>query len=311
MSLPHVTVAVPVKDRRERMLRCLEALLALDYPSYDVLVMDNCSTDGTAEACREHAEGAQVGVRVEVMDGPVGKLRNRAAELAEGDLVAYTDSDCAPTPGWLHHAVVPFEDPSVGLVQGRTVPEPDVQRYEWCATIRVEEYTGRFESCNLLVRRDAFVESEGFDEVVGHFWEDTAAGWSMLRRGWRAAFAGDALVYHDSTHPGMGWWMKRGLRYGNVCRIVGRYPELRRELLWGRYFLRERNAKFAAAAAGIALSVADRRALALALPYAWERRPPNLHPYTLAKGMWKPILFDASIFAGMVKGSVKHRHLVL
>src|SRR5919197_4377844 len=46
---PEVTVAIPVKDRRERMLRCLDAVLAQDHPSYEVLVLDNGSTDGTAE----------------------------------------------------------------------------------------------------------------------------------------------------------------------------------------------------------------------------------------------------------------------
>ncbi|MBA2439058.1 MAG: glycosyltransferase family 2 protein [Thermoleophilaceae bacterium] len=70
-----------MKDRRERMLRCLEDLLALDYPSYDVVVLDNLSRDGTPE-------------------GSVGHLRNRGAALARGPTVAYTDSDCSPH-AWL------------------------------------------------------------------------------------------------------------------------------------------------------------------------------------------------------------------
>ncbi|MDX6667220.1 MAG: hypothetical protein QOK04_600, partial [Solirubrobacteraceae bacterium] len=57
---PWVTVAVPTKDRRERMLRCLDAVLAQDYPNYDVLVLDNRSSDGTREACIEHARASDV-----------------------------------------------------------------------------------------------------------------------------------------------------------------------------------------------------------------------------------------------------------
>jgi cellulose synthase/poly-beta-1,6-N-acetylglucosamine synthase-like glycosyltransferase len=310
-SPPHVTVAIPVKDRRERMLRCLDAVLALDYPAYDVLVLDNESSDGTAEACRERAGGAAVPIRVESMAGTVGHLRNRAADLAGGEILAFTDSDCMPAPGWLRDGVGPFRDPAVGIVQGKTLPEPGVERTRWDATLEVTEYSGRFESCNLLIRRDALRRSDGFDEVVGHFWEDTAAGWAILREGWRPAFARDAVVYHDVTQAGLRWWLRRGLRYGNVASAVRRYPELRKEYLFARYFLRARDAKLAAALVGLVLAPRDRRALLLAAPYAWTKRPRGLHPRDLTLGVVESVLFDLSILTGMVRGSIRHRTLVL
>src|SRR3954454_1331868 len=98
---PHVTVVVPVKDRREQMLRCLDALLALDYPAFDVLIADNGSSDGTPEAFPERASGASVDVEVVAIDGPLGAVRNRAAAMARGEIIAFTDSDCLPQPGWL------------------------------------------------------------------------------------------------------------------------------------------------------------------------------------------------------------------
>lgn len=311
MTVPSVTIVVPVKDRRERMLRCLDALLAQDHPDYDVLVVDNESGDGTAEACRRRAESARVPVRVEVMSGSVGHLRNRAARLAGGELVAFTDSDCMPSPGWLSAAAAAFGDPAVGVVQGTTLPDPEVRPRGWAATIEVREYSGRFESCNLVVRREPFTRVDGFDEVVGHFWEDTAAGWSMLRTGWRAEFVADALVHHDVTHPGYAWWLKRAQRYGNAAHVVRRYPELRRELLWGRCFLRSRDAKLVAAAAGLALARVDRRALLAALPYAWFQRPRTAHPHDLTVGVGQSVLFDLAILLGMVRGSIRHGTLVL
>lgn len=311
MSAPTVTIVVPVKDRRQRMLRCMDALLAQDYPSYDILIVDNESTDGTAEACRERARSAAIPVRVEVLAGTVGAIRNEAARLAESDLIAYTDSDCMPTAGWLAAAVAPFADPGVGIVQGTTLPDPAVPMRGWAATIEVRSYTERFESCNLLVRRDAFVAADGFDEVVGHFWEDTAAGWSMLRRGWRGAFAEDAVVHHDVTHPGYRWWLKRALRYGNIAAVVRAYPELRRELLWGRYFSRSRDAKLVAAMAGLMLSRIDRRGVLLAMPYVWFNRPRTVHPHDLTVGLCQSVLFDVAVLTGMVLGSIRHRELVL
>src|SRR5262249_30890472 len=163
-------------------------------PSYDVLVLDNCSADGTADACRERSRGARIPVRVETVPGPVGRLRNRAAELATGEIVAFTDSDCLPTPGWLGEAVAWFEDDvRVGVVQGPTMPEPGVERRAWHATQELPAWTGRFECCNLLVRRSALLESDGFDEEI-FFGEDVAGGLAVLRRGWRAGFAPGALV---------------------------------------------------------------------------------------------------------------------
>src|SRR4051794_4188389 len=173
MAPPSVTVVVPVLNRRERMVRCLEALLELDYPAFDVLVLDNQSSDGTAEACRELASHSEVPVRVESLPGSVGHLRNRAGELSDAEVLAFTDSDCMPASDWLREGVEPFTDPDVGVVQGRTLPEQGVEFVGWDATIEVTEYTGRFESCNLLVRREAFASSAGFEESVGHFWEDT------------------------------------------------------------------------------------------------------------------------------------------
>lgn len=311
MTLPSITIAIPVKDRRERMLRCLDAVLAQDYPNFDVLVLDNCSSDGTAEACRERAAEADVPVRVDVIDGSVGRLRNLAARMSSADLVAFTDSDCMPDPGWLTGAAAAFAgQPRVGVVQGATLPELGKSVEGWAATIDVREWTGRFESCNLIVRREALAAVPGFDEDVGHFWEDTAAGRSMLRAGWEGAFVPDAVVYHDVTYPPFSWWLRRGQRYGNAAAVVRAYPELRRELLWARYFLRPRNAKVAAAVLGVTLTPLDRRALLLALPYAWFRRPRTIGRETIRAPL-EGTLFDLSILLGLVRGSIRHRTLVL
>ncbi len=310
MAVPEVTVCVPVKDRRERMLRCLEALLAQDHPSYEVLVLDNGSTDGTAEACRERAASASVPVRVEVVHGAVGAVRNAGARHARGAIVAYTDSDCVADPGWLSAGAVRFSDPAVGVVTGRTLPELPGPYDRWPATIEVTGPTGRFESCNLFLRREPFLQTPGFDEEVGHFWEDTPAGWGLVFAGWRAEYEDAALVRHDVTYPGFAWHLRRARKYGGAAAAVRRYPRLRDELLWHRYFLRRRNAAFAAAVAGVLLTPLDRRALALAAPYAWARRPHAPTPAALRSSA-ENVAFDAAVLTGMLEGSLRWRRLVL
>ena len=308
-SAPRITVLVPVKDRRERMLRCLDALLAQDHPDFEVVVLDNESSDGTAEACRQRAAASDVPVRVEVIGGSVGRVRNEGARRARGAIVAYTDSDCLPQPGWLSAGERPFADPGVGVVTGRTEPE-DEPDGDWPATLEVDGPTRRFESCNVLFRRDAFVATPGFDEQVGHFYEDTAAGMAMLRAGWRVAYAPDAVVLHDVTYPGFRWQLERAQRHANLAAILRTYPELRRELLWGRVFLRPRHALIAAALAGLALAPLDRRSLLLAAPYAWHRRTAEAHPKHLLANA-KGTVFQLAVFLGVVRGAVRHRRVVL
>jgi len=291
------------------MIRCLDALLALDYPNYDILVCDNESCDGAARACTERAAGASVPVRVVEVEGTVGRVRNRGAALAAGELIAYTDSDCVPGRRWLTAAVAPFADPAVGVVCGPIVPEPGVPIGPWASYLDVPAPTGRFEAANVLFRRDALMQTSGFDEVVGHLWEDTAAGAAMRRRGWEVAWAPEAIVHHDVTHPGLGWHLRRARRLANVAHIMRRYPEVRRDLLWGRVFLRAQSLNTALLVAGVALAPRRRGALALAIPYlvACRQPPTPAGAADFARGL----AYDLSVLRGGVEASVRWRRLVL
>lgn len=305
MGKPRATVVVPVKDRRERMLRCLDAVVALDFDDFDVLVLDNGSTDGTLEACREYARGARVPIRVEQIGGTIGRVRNRGAELARGELVAFTDSDCAPAPGWLSVASAALrDDPALGVVCGRTIPEGPPER-GWPATIDVDELTWRFESCNVVYRRAALTASQGFDES-GFGWEDVAAGWAVLRAGWRAAYVREAVVCHDVTYPGFAWHLRRVQQHRFAAAVLRRYPEARDKLLHRKVFLDDRHPVLYLALAGLVLAPRRPVALALALPYA-QRRLPRSDVKAAGQG----VLLDVARAFAVARGAVAHRTLVL
>jgi hypothetical protein len=246
---------------------------------------------------------------VEVLAGSVGAVRNRAAELARGELLAYTDSDCLPEPGWLSALVRPLEaDPGLGVACGATLPEQPFTD-GWPATMEVTDWTGRYESCNIAFRREAFAESDGFDEEVGHFWEDVAAGYAMQRRGWRATFVPDAVVLHDVTYPGYAWHVRRQLKQANMGPVLSRYPEIAHDQLWGGVFLLPRDAKLLAAAAGVLLAARRPLALALALPYVKERLPLDAwrHPKSLAQ----TLIYDGASVVGCFRAGLRARRLVL
>jgi glycosyltransferase involved in cell wall biosynthesis len=301
-----VTVCVVVKDRRDLMLRCLEGILS-ESPD-EVVVIDNGSTDGTWEALQE------VGVREPRLRlaqdlGSLGAIRNHAVRLATSDVVAFTDSDCRPHPGWLRAGLAALTD-GVGVVQGRTVPErPPTAR--WSATQDIGRFSGLFEACNVFFRRAALLATPGFDEAVGFFGEDTMAGWAVERAGWSSTWAEDAVVEHVVTEPGFGWHLRRTRGYANWPALLKAFPE-KRKLLWHRAFLRSRSAETDALVLGVLLSLALRNPVPLVagVPFVWRHRPRGLSRQDLLDAGGSG-LFDLAVCAALLRGSVRHRTVVL
>ncbi|MFD1600376.1 FkbM family methyltransferase [Halobellus rarus] len=103
---PPVSIVVTVRNDRENLEGCLDALADLSYPSYEVVVVDDGSTDGTVEAATDHQlteEGRLRLVEVGSAEEPIGigASRNRGVAAAARDVIAFTDADCRPRPEWL------------------------------------------------------------------------------------------------------------------------------------------------------------------------------------------------------------------
>jgi glycosyltransferase involved in cell wall biosynthesis len=311
---PAVTAAVVVKDRRALMARCLDGLLAQEVDGgFEIVVVDNGSTDGTRELVEDRAAVSAVPFTALADGGSLGRIRNVAWRAARAPVVAFVDSDCVPAPSWLAAGLGRLEaddGDAIGVVQGTTRPDPDLPRGRWSATQDLTGFTGRYEACNIFYRTEALAAAGGFDESIGFFGEDTAAGWAVSRLGWRAVHEPAAVVHHTVTHPGLAWHLRRALGYGNVNALVRRFPEMRSQLLWRRWFLRPRSAAFAAAVAGVLLGIRRPPLLVLAAPYGWVRRPKGRTRRDLVDAAGAA-LFDAAVFCGLVRGTIRERTLVL
>ena len=308
---PEVTVAVVVKNRVAMMKRCLAGIERQSGVSYEVVVVDNESSDGTWELLTERAARSDGSLRVTREPGSVGHVRNVALSQARAPVIAYVDSDCVPEPGWLAAGVQALtREPELGVVQGRTRPDPARPRGSWPATQDIARLSGMYEAFNIFYRTDVLRAAGGFDESIGFFGEDVSAGWSVLRLGHGAAFEPSAIVNHAVTNPGIGWHLKRALLYWKWNRLVRRFPEMRRQLLWHRVFLRPRSAWFLASAVALVAGLRKPVVAFGAVPYLWWRRPRRLAPRPIIDAAGA-IGFDAAVCGALLYGSVKERSVVL
>lgn len=200
-----VSIIVPAHKLDACLRRCIRSLEALDFPDerYEIIVV----TDGV-----EHG-GFFEGLRVRAipMDkaGPAA-ARNKGASLAQGEFLAFTDSDCLVYGGWLQELLRCFEDQGVAGVGGAQLSPPDdtpfgksVQTF-FVAISFIGGYTRRHRdvrpvehnpSCNVCYRRSAFEQEGGFDPSLFPG-EDLDLDLRLRRRGQRLIYNPAAVVYH-------------------------------------------------------------------------------------------------------------------
>jgi glycosyltransferase involved in cell wall biosynthesis len=117
-ATPPISVLVCTRDRALSLDRCLRALSALDYPDYEVVVVDSASRGPqTAEVAARHA------VRYVREDRPgLDRARNRGVREARHAIVAFIDDDAMAAPGWLRGVARGFDEPGISAVTGLILP---------------------------------------------------------------------------------------------------------------------------------------------------------------------------------------------
>lgn len=230
-----VCVVVSTYERCELLGELVAGLRSQTLERFEAVLVDDGSADGSYEELERLTAGDPRFrlLRSETNGGPA-RGRNLAWRTTHAPWVAFTDDDCVPDPGWLegllHTAAEGHE-----LVQGRTVPgEPPGGRWGWFdRTQRIDSWSGRFQTCNLLVQRSVLEQHHGFDESLEVMGEDTDLGLRVVAGGARTAFAPDAVVVHR-VWPGT-WrdYLRQRRRYATTVKMVRVNPAARGLLRFG------------------------------------------------------------------------------
>lgn len=224
---PFVSVVVPTHERTAQLRRCLQSLLALRYPAYEIIVVDNApGSSETADFIRQnYGDVPHIRYLCEKNRG-AARARNRGIEAARGEIVAFTDDDAVVDADWLLEMVRAFGSAKdVACVTGLVLPlEMETPEQFW-----FEEYGGFSKNFRPRIfdrgRRDAdsplhpyttgqcgsgvsmacradFLRCvKGFDVALGpgvaaQAGEDLAMFFQVITRGYRLVYTPDALLYH-------------------------------------------------------------------------------------------------------------------
>lgn len=302
---PKVSVVVPTVDRIALLDRCLDGLAAQQGVDFEVIVVHDGVPEIEALLERRAADLPLTAVRSSVR--PPAPKRNLGWRAARAPIVAFTDDDCHPQPGWLTEGLSGFGD-GVEVVQGQTCPHPDDDgnRGTFARTLDVRRLTETYPTANLFYRREALERVGGFDEQFGAAaGEDTDLAWRVLAGGAHAVFAEGAVVFH-AVHPfGFVDHLRSLPRWGDLVLVARRHPEARR-LVHRRWFWKRTHTTAALALVGLLAMPFDRRAGLLALPHLVRRvrsDGPVVGPQLA--------VIDLAEVAVMVRGSIRHRALLV
>jgi hypothetical protein len=160
-----ISVIVPARNEQRALRACLGALRSQSLPTerFEIVVMDNGSTDDTVSIARAFTE------RVYLRPGvTVGMLRNEGAGLARGSVLAFIDADCIASPTWLEGALDALADGgvAVGNKYDRPAGGSWIEALWLGDAVKGRVATGELWTGNLVVTRDAFEASGGFDGAL-------------------------------------------------------------------------------------------------------------------------------------------------
>ncbi|MBL9135974.1 MAG: glycosyltransferase [Verrucomicrobiales bacterium] len=199
---PRVSVVVAAYNAAATLPECLDALLQLNHPDYEIIVIDDGSIDDTPRITAKYSTVRTL--RLKVNEG-LSRARNLGIRAATGEIIAFTDADCRVDPDWLRFLVsglldspiagiggpnfLPPEDPPLAAVV-MTAPGGPVQ------VLLDDRFAEHIPGCNMAFWKWALEAVGGFDPVFRTAGDDVDLCWRLQRRGWKLGFTGAGFVWH-------------------------------------------------------------------------------------------------------------------
>jgi glycosyltransferase involved in cell wall biosynthesis len=198
---PRVSVVVCAYNAERTIDQCLASLAVLNYPDYEVIVVNDGSRDRTLEI----AEGYGYCRIINQANKGLSIARNVGAQAASGEIVAYTDSDCVADPDWLAYLVAKMEASNLAACGGPNFPPPEDNLVPAAVAVAPggpthvlisDEVAEHIAGCNMAFRREILMRLGGFDPIYRAAGDDVDICWRFQDAGYTIGFAPAAVVWH-------------------------------------------------------------------------------------------------------------------
>ncbi|MGH8007293.1 MAG: glycosyltransferase [Candidatus Binatia bacterium] len=222
---PTFSIIIPTYARPQQLAACLHSLARLDYPRerFEVIVVDDGSEsppEAVVDSCRDQLDVALIR---QPHAGPA-TARNTGVARAKGELLAFTDDDCAPAPDWLQTLAARFAHTPDRVIGGRTLNALSDNLYSTASQTLISylytyynadpDHARFFASNNLALSAERFRAVGGFDStVIRAAAEDREFCDRWLHHGYLMTYAPEAIVYHAHALTFRAFW-RQHFSYG-------------------------------------------------------------------------------------------------
>ncbi|MCF7729300.1 MAG: glycosyltransferase, partial [Chthoniobacterales bacterium] len=198
---PSVSVIVCSYNGGQTLEACLCSLKKIDYPNYEVIVVDDGSTDQTKEILAGHPWVKAI----HQSNQGLSVARNVGAAAATGAILAYTDSDCMADPDWLFYLVGTLLSGDYAGVGGPNISPPAENWHQACVAaapggpshvLLTDVIAEHIPGCNMAFHRWAFDRIGGFDPEYRKAGDDVDFCWRLQQENFVIAFSPAAIVWH-------------------------------------------------------------------------------------------------------------------
>lgn len=228
---PMVSVVVACYNGARTLKACLESLTCLNYPAYEIVLVDDGSTDDTRQVaagfptvrCLYH--GTNLGLSV---------ARNTGIAAARGDIIAFTDADCRADENWLYYLVGDLLNSAHAGVGGHNLLPPDDS---WVAAavmaspggpahvMLTDRLAEHIPGCNMAFHKWALEEIGGFDPIFRRAGDDVDLCWRLQQQGYSIGFSPAGFVWHYRRST-VRDYLKQQQGYGEAeALLIRKHPE--------------------------------------------------------------------------------------